>query len=939
MAKSSFLVYLLLAIPSMAAVSISPDKPPVVHAGGSVHFKANGPVTWSLAPGSLGKIDADGTYHAPAAIPVNNVLAGCQILGNNHIFNMRVDSLPLSPNSAEWVSLITPTRVGYYPGWGLNLADEATPKEQMHFFYTPQNDGTFEMVQWPNLKRESGVFTDPHSGLDRHEVAINPQTCDIFEIYSAYAKGQNKTCPTCTAQSGLHYNAMSSDLPHGSVDAAGLLLTPLTLGLEEMRRGEIDHALRVTLKNNLIAPRFVWPARANAGAWGKIPYGTRFRLKASYDISRFHPYTQILLKQLKEYGLIVADGGNNWNVSTYTDVTEDPQVENAFGEMYSRGPTSSDFEVVDERGLKADPGSGSVKQAEGIPVPAGSATVIATAQGGDSTRMSVILEGVTVGVPNPSEWIQAGVTTRMRGWVNGSPGKHLKWTMQPELGRLTSDGLFTAPDVDHPTKTQFTAASESDPKSFARVEVTVMPKGAIRVDVGNATRAPGAPNHSAPDYGPDSEGHMWWRDQAGEVSWGVGVDDWGEPWPKTKDIQLYYSSRYALGDMVYSYTVPNGRYKITLLFAQPQCKTTFPNWMRIPFHLETQGKLEIPRFDMGAGIGNACLAPVSVSMPAVVKDQSLYFALRRISEGDKMPSPILSAYSIAPDDSAPHLAITPEKVSTLTLAQKVSFKTVGWYMDDKAKWSLVKGPGSISEDGVYQAPSTPPSSNQEVVVEAKSIADPSKTATAGMTFQFGKFTVTPESATLYRSLSTQLSADLSGAKYPDVSWSIEPKIGTISQDGVYTAPNAMSSDATVTVTAKSKAVPDQTASTTLNVKAKPETIRIDSGARGPFKDAAGNTWLADYGFSANTMGYTQLTPIKGVSPDMQHLYQSARYRYSNQNFDYKFDLPNGRYAVTLMFADYSFKEAGHYDFGRGHQWQEGAPELRFRYRQRTWRSG
>ncbi len=910
--------FLLLATPLFARISITLNKPPVVPAGGTVHFKASGPVSWSLAPGSAGRIDPDGTYHAPAHIPVNNVLAGCQILGNNHVFNVRVDSLPIDSHSAEWMALIPPTRVGYYPGWGINLADSSTPRKKMHFLYTPQDDGIFEMVQWPELKRESGVFSDPHSSLDRHEIAIDPQSCDIFEIYSAYEKGKNPGCPACTAQSGVHYNHMSSELPHGSVDAASLLLTPLTLGLEEMRRGTVDHALRVTLKNNIIARQFVWPARANAGAWGKIPYGTRFRLKANYDTSKFSANAQILLKQLKQYGLILADGGGNWDVSTYTDITEDPTIEAALDEVSSKGPKSSDFEVVDETSLMASPDTGAIRQLPGTPVPPGTATIIATGAGGglgDVARVTVVLEGVTVGVPSPSEWIQAGVTKQMKAWVNGTSDKRLRWTMDPALGELTPEGLFTAPDVSHPSTTIFTVSSEADPKSVAKVSVTVMPKGGIRVNVGNATGAPGAPNKHRPDYGPDSEGHMWWRGQGGEVSWGVIVDDWyGEPWPKTKDIQLYYTSRYSFGDMVYTFSVPNGRYKITLMFAQPQCKTTFPDGMRNPFHLETQGKIEIPNFDMGAGIGNACLTPVSVSMPAVVKDQSLYFALRRISEGARTPTPILSAFSILPDTSAPHIAITPEKIASLTIRQRIPFKTVGWYMDGAAKWSIIKGPGSVSPDGVYQAPDTPPSTDQEVILQARSTIDASKTATASMTLKFGKLSLKPETSTLSRSLSTPIGVDLSGAKYTNVAWSLEPNIGKVSPDGVYTAPDRMTSDAIVTVTAKSKDVPSETASTKLTVKAQPDPIRIDCGGRGSFKDAQGRVWGEDFGFSPKTMAYSEPTQIKRASPDMQRLYQSARYRYANEDFSYKFALPNGRYAVTLMFADYSFKEPGHYNF-------------------------
>ena len=168
-----------------------------------------------------------------------------------------------------------------------------------------------------------------------------------------------------------------------------------------------------------------------------------------------------------------------------------------------------------------------------------------------------------------------------------------------------------------------------------------MPAGPIRVVVGNATKAPGAPNKDFPDYGPDSEGHMWWRGQAGEVSWGVIVDDWSGSWPKIKDLPLFYTSRYSIGDMDYRFVVPNGRYKITLMFAQPQCQT-FPKAFRVPFHIETQGKIVVPDFDMGAGINYACHAPVVQSIPAVVTDKTRYFNLRRSAIKQHSPSPLMN---------------------------------------------------------------------------------------------------------------------------------------------------------------------------------------------------------------------------------------------------------------------------------------------------------
>src|ERR1019366_8525409 len=107
--------------------------------------------------------------------------------------------------------------------------------------------------------------------------------------------------------------------------------------------------------------------------------------------------------------------------------------------------------------------------------------------------------------------------------------------MSPTLGKLTAEGYYSTPSVNRPTLTTITAASKADAASTATIALTVMPAGTVRVKVGNASTAPGTPNKQSPDYGPDSDGNMWWRDQAGEMSWGVTTDDWyGEPWPQQK---------------------------------------------------------------------------------------------------------------------------------------------------------------------------------------------------------------------------------------------------------------------------------------------------------------------------------------------------------------------------------------------------------------------
>jgi hypothetical protein len=876
-----------------------------VAVGGTVQFKADRPVTWSLAPGSVGRIDAEGTYHAPPSIEINNQIAGCQLLPNDHILNTRVDKLPINPDSDALMAIIPPSGVGYYVSWGTNVADQTTPRRQMHFLYTPQDDGIFEIPEWPHLKRENGVFSSPTSGVDRHVVTVDRDTCEVFELYNNYSAGTNTQCATCTGQSGLKYPSNTYTLPQGATDAAGLMVAPLTLRLQDVYAGTIRHALRVTLANSRIRPDHVWPGSSNAGAWGKIPYGTRFRLKANFDTSAFSPIAKILLTQLKEYGLILADGGADFEVDADTDLTEDPAVNGALGEVHR--VSSREFEIVNESPLMVAPNSGEIRFGNPYEMPDSGALVIATARDNPSHFQSVriAIRGVTIGLPDPMITIQSGVSKQLRSWVTGTPDQKVTWTMNGGLGSLTPGGIYTAPDVQAPTRTTLTVSSDADPHAKAILGVYVLPKGGIRIDVGNATGSPHAPNHYAPDYGPDSAGHMWWRELGGEVAWGIVNDSWGEPWPKIPDIGVFYTNRYALGDMVYRFTVPNGRYKITLLFGQNECKGSFDPGTKAPVQIETQGKIVLHDFDWGEPVHHACNAPVTQDIPAVVTDDDLYFAIRCMVAAHRPAIPLLNGFAITPDDSTPHLAIIPARAST-SFGHDMQFHAVGWGVPDSVTWSLVQGPGSVTADGLYKGPSSPPSAEQTIVVQAKSIANAALVSKATLKLDFGTLAVNPASVKLQRSLKQQFVATLNDLPYKNVVWSLSPEVGSISQSGVYQAPDSISHDTSVTVSAQSRDVPARAATGTVQVQAKKQAIRVNCGG-GPFRDAQGNEWSGDHGFTPSLDNSVRV-PIAGAGEDMQALYDSSRYAYPHNNFSYNFDLPNGKYSVTLKFADYSYTD-------------------------------
>src|ERR1039458_7034420 len=99
MKKNTFFFNILtLIIPislNAQTLVVTPSIPPAVNQGSTYQFNANMKVSWSLAPGSKGTIDASGLYHAPSKVYSKQSLGGCQLLPNNHIFNTKIDKLPV----------------------------------------------------------------------------------------------------------------------------------------------------------------------------------------------------------------------------------------------------------------------------------------------------------------------------------------------------------------------------------------------------------------------------------------------------------------------------------------------------------------------------------------------------------------------------------------------------------------------------------------------------------------------------------------------------------------------------------------------------------------------------------------------------------------------------------------------------------------------------
>lgn len=156
------------------------------------------------------------------------------------------------------------------------------------------------------------------TGSDRHVCYIDSATCTLYELYNA----QNWVGPDWTAANGaiwhLNSNALRTE-GWTSADAAGLPVMPGLVRYDEVKAGEIRHAIRFTMNNTQQA--YIHPATHAAGKSDTSlpPMGLRLRLKASVSVSKPSAEGAVIVAALKKYGVIVADNGSDWYLSGETN--------------------------------------------------------------------------------------------------------------------------------------------------------------------------------------------------------------------------------------------------------------------------------------------------------------------------------------------------------------------------------------------------------------------------------------------------------------------------------------------------------------------------------------------------------------------------------------------------------------------------------------------
>jgi hypothetical protein len=677
------------------------------------------------------------------------VSAGCQTTPSDSVFNTRIDNLPVESRSAAWIAAMSPLNLSIQPDFGTNIVNASTPISSETFLYTPQNNGNFPRPTGEIEKRQGGAYqTDlTNPSTDRHLISVDPRSCTFYEMYKNYFSPRACGTKMCTATSGLSYSWSSYALPYGSTQASNLLYHPLMIRLGELKSGVIKHGLSFTESTYSISPLSYWPADSTlaAGSAGP-PYGARFRLKSTYDISKFSANAQVILRALQQYGMFLSDAGFGGAVLyADTDVTQDPAVTNAFGEIWNAKIPMTSFDAVDESSFIVNTRSMQVNPANGYQTPANYAVVNATPVSGAPTVIPIALGSQVPGVPSPTLFIIAGTPSyNLQNWVGGAANQAFAWKLMSGVGSVTASGIYTPPtSVSAPTSAVLQVAPTSSPTVTANVNVTVLPTGtnpvgSIRIDVGSMSSTKSAGGTK-----------VWLADIAFEG----GIDHLSGDYPawlnqSNPDINVYQTYHYTDGsDLTYSLGVPNGDYEVRLMFGAPynghQCNAPctynvlqFPtDWG--PYNLIANGQVAAHNYDFGLATSHTIATPSDAYIPAWVTNNQLTISVKGyrpdFMSGYPEIMPVLEGIEILPDATMPHLTIDTQQQTSVAAGTSLQLYAVGWYMSNSVEWNLVAGEGSIDQNGAYTAPAIAPTSPQTVTIQATSKANGRVSATVSFT--------------------------------------------------------------------------------------------------------------------------------------------------------------------------------------------------------------
>ena len=273
--------------------------------------------TWGYSLYEFQVFDDPGSGTSGNALPTDHVFAPTSFW-----YTPIPANAPLHSNSAGLVSDFLRQIRTYYGDVTINTTAYASP-----VFEPASGISTSKVTQWDcqhkglldaSLATQWGgvpvpSYATPSDGTDGEMTIYQPASNTLWEFWQT--RKVNGQWQACWGGRMQNVSASNGIWPQGyGTTATGLPFIGGQITAEELKRGEIRHAIGIALVDLERAGVFSWPANRSDGynpgnAANRIPEGLRFRLDPTLNVDAIdmHPVARIIAKAAQKYGFVVWD--------------------------------------------------------------------------------------------------------------------------------------------------------------------------------------------------------------------------------------------------------------------------------------------------------------------------------------------------------------------------------------------------------------------------------------------------------------------------------------------------------------------------------------------------------------------------------------------------------------------------------------------------------
>ena len=459
--------------------------------------------------------------------------------------------------------------------------------------------------------------------------------------------------------------------------------------------------------------------------------------------------------------------------------------------------------------------SGGTVSAGGLyvaPSVAGTFTVTATSAADSSKSASAVVTvsqpaQVAISLSPATASLQTGTQQQFNASVSGTTNTGVTWTASG--GTVSAGGLYVAPSVAGTFTVTATSAADSSKSASAVVTVSQPAQVAISLSPATASLQTGRQQQFIASVSGTTNTGVTWTASGGTVSAGG----------------LYVAPSVA------------GTFTVTATSAADSSKSASAV-VTVSQPAQVAISLSPATASLQTGRQQQFIASVSgttntgvtwTASGGTVSAGGLYvapsvagtFTVTATSAADSSKS--ASAVVTVSQPAQVAISLSPATASLQTGAQQQFIASVSGTSNTAVTWSA--SGGTVSTSGLYVAPSTVGTYE----VTAVSAADPTKSASATVSV-FAPPTISiaisPTTVAMPQKWQQQFVVTVSGSSNTAVLWAVKQGTGTITQSGLYTAPQAVETDV---ITATSQADNTKSASATVSVVA-PHVVSLNWSA-------------------------------------------------------------------------------------------------------------